>query len=59
MKKLFGEKAIKIAIKEYAEVFGAMREEGKLGMDKQTGILSGLGASTMVVKKSTFYGKDI
>lgn len=59
LEKLFGEKAIKIAIKEYAEVFGAMREEGKLGMDKQTGILSGLGASTMVVKKSTFYGKDI
>lgn len=59
LEKLFGENVVKISIKEYAHVYGIMRDEGRLGIDKQTGILSGLGASTMSVKKNTFYGKDI
>lgn len=59
LEKLFGEKVVGLAIKEYAQTYGAMRDSGKLGVDKQTGILSGLGAATVAIKKNTFYGKDV
>ena len=58
LERLFGEKVVKASIKEYSQVFSNMRESGRLGIDKQTGILSNIGATSTVVRKNTFYGED-
>lgn len=57
LEKLFGEKVVKPAVKEYAQTFESLRQSGKLGVDKKTGILSSISSSAMLVKKNTFYGR--
>jgi len=56
LEKLFGEKIVKLAIKKYGENIEELRKNGKLGVDKKTGIITTLGAASVPIKPNTFYG---
>lgn len=57
LEKLFGEKVVKPAVKEYAQTFESLRQSSKLGVDKKTGILSSISPGVIPIKKNTFYGR--
>ena len=54
LEKLFGEKIIKPAIKKYGEDVEILRQNGKLRVDKKTGIITTLGAASLPIKPNTF-----
>jgi len=58
LEKLFGEDLVNTAVKEYAQSISVLREQKRLGIDKTTGVLTGLGSGVKPVLKNTFYGSS-
>jgi hypothetical protein len=58
LKKLFGENVTDDAFKDQAKAIQSAREEGKIGVEKSTGIITLAGGSGIApVEHNSFYGK--
>lgn len=59
LKNLFGEGAIKNALKDSASALQKLREEGRLRVDVKTGILGAAAAQSVAIKPNNFFGNEV